>query len=531
MKKTQLRALCLFLLLALTLPLLFGCGAETPGEEHARFSEVYRNDPVLHDRTGFTKHEVLTDALPANLEDGVGKNGFFRYRVTADDKYYVYSVKHGRIVVEIEKSSVTSGEDILLLDGYIAVVERATRASTTLVYSESGKLLASREGAAAVSVTEDGFLMDGVLYVVADGTLQKSTPTLPLADASTVYGVFGDFVVVKGNKSLSYYDARASLVKYTAPENAKSFTFFVLADGKTIVQYVTPVDPAATQYDFAEKGEKFALHQQIFDPARNKAKDLKLDGVYLDTLYNERNSPFENADFYDVFREDVENVMRYRTIVDGTLATSSRYVLLEDNAEFGDAIDAFVEGQIGLVAPVNGARYYAKTETGGALLDANGALLKPVAKFDKLTAYGAYGTPAGRMHGVLYDQSLAPVYDFDGVTHGAIHTKQEDVLFFFKKVDGEHYAYRYDANGEAPILFPNGDHATNYDVRISDDGYYVLSQSFTDYYYATNGTLLFAAMSVYETPYPEVIVKADNAILFRYVDAETGATVYARIAK
>ena len=531
MKTATTRALCFLLLLALALPLLSACGRETPGKEHALFAEVYRSDPVVSVHGGYTKHELLTDVLPANMEDGVGKNGLFRYRVTADDKYYVYSVKHGRVVLEIEKSSVVSGEDILLLDGYVVVVERATKASSTLVYSESGRLLVSREGAASVSVTEDGFLMDGVLYVVKDGAVTKSTPALPFADASAIYGVYGDFVVVKGKNSLSYYDARASVIKYSAPENAKNFAFFVLADGKTLVQYATPVDPAATKYDFAEEGEKFALHQQLFDPARNKAKDLKLDGVYLEALYNERNTPFENADFYGVFREDVENVMRYRAIVDGTLAGSSRYVLLGDDAEFGDAIDAFVDGQVGLVVPICGARYYARTETGGALLSESGAFLKPVAALDQLTAYGAYTTPVGRMHGILYDQSLALVYDFDGVALSVINKNQEDVLFFCKKVDGKWYAYRYDVNGEAPILFPNGDHATVYEVQTSHDGYYVLSHSFVDYYYGTNGTLFFGAMNDFESPRPEMIVRTNSAALFRYTDAQTGATVYARLSR
>ena len=216
-------------------------------------------------------------------------------------------------------------------------------------------------------------------------------------------------------------------------------------------------------------------------------------------------------------------MLEYRPIVDGIVSKHSRYVLLSEEGEFGKAIDRFIDGQKGLVEPLDAERYYVVTETGGALLDTAGTLVRRTETLGEAHPYGFYSGS------YLYDKEGAPVHEL-GYTldisrvYGTAHIS---AAFFLYKEDGYNdYLYRYDERGEAPLLYPDGKHIVLASIADWLQGCYAAVQGDFCHYYSYDGTLLFSAFGE-----AEILTMTEENLLARYADAQTGATAFARLLK
>lgn len=540
MKKTSVRILSLALAFATAFGGFVACSrddVELLGKGEAAFADVYRA-PTSSCFGGYTEQKTLS--IPADAEEVGGNFGFLRYKNSFEGKYVVYSVDSDGTVCEIDESKIASTADISFYDGFVRVVTTEGTKKTSAIYTEKGVKVATAEGEKQLSVREDACLFDGKLYHVKDGEVKKTYTVAPFFRLDDTVTLTDGYLVRISERCVTYYDESFTAIAiYEVPGDAIDLDFSLLEDGKLFVSYLVPCDETASDYDFHISYSGYTLSKvksycEILDPATGKSRRVDLDGacVYgLGSRYEEMSGSYE---FYDIFTDNVKNILAYYAVKDGFIdRTMVHYVLMDNEGKIGAPIDAFVEGQRGLILPVNDSLYSVKTVSGYALLDATGNIKETVTLHPTAKDYGflerEYTTGATVYR--VYDKSLQLALVVDGTSTTLADyyaADNEGVLLYKKTVDGETVYYAYGRAGEKK-LEPATEGGTITAVSAEHGFVWVKStegSGSTGEAFTYEGRQLFYAMGADATVYGA----GDHATVVRYVNLH-GDTVYLRLWK
>ena len=383
MKKTAIGFLALLLVSALCAGCLMSCGkgeGEPLGEGVAKFTDVFRADPDLDIDNGYKTQKILS--LPAEMSDTQEGGPFFAYLDVAAGNYCVYNVDLDKTVLTLPKADIANADDIVLYDEYISVVKTtAAGDESTSIYGEGGSLLATATGRETADTGKDGFLLAGMLYHVEDGVLKKTYNVPSLFTMSDVGAFTDDYLVYYTARGAAFYDQSFRVAAlYEVPADVIYFDVSPLAGGKLFIRYEIPCDIASDDYDcfvdYGSEGQsKFDIYTGIFDPKTGETETLDLGNIAVSNLYNEYLSPYD-TEFYDVFKEDVDNILAYYLIKDRRIdRTQVHCVLLDNDGNVGASLDQFVSGQRGLPSPMSESCYRVMTATGYTIVDTAGNVL------------------------------------------------------------------------------------------------------------------------------------------------------------
>lgn len=513
------RTIALLLTLILALGAFTACGGPkadgTVGSSRVKFTDVYK--PLSESSDG---GYLSVETLPARSYSTQG--GFLRY--TENGAYLFFSVAENRTILSVDTSLIASPTDLFADGSYIFAIEtNAGGEETTKVYNELGALLASETGRLTCSFETDGFILGESFYAVKDGAVTKRYPIPPFLSLSDVTFTDSYAVMIKSREAVFYNDAFEPVAVYSLPATAKNATMTLLEGNKLFVQYRMLLDPAAKNFDIYAD-EKYELHQEIFDPAKEKTTDLDL-GIEVVSISNR-----ESSDRFDsTYTEKVKNIVKYRAIVNGIVDTvTEHYVLMDENGKLGASLDGFVEGQKGLIRRLNGSYYYVETQSGYAILNAQGEVVKSTPAIGTAKAYGYF------YNNKVYNADFTPALDLSGA--GNIVSSSYAYLLYSKAANGVMHYYRYDKTGEHELTPPQD--LVFYSAPQSSNVtgcYSAIYKRPSDYsanricLYNREGELLITARYDYSTSF-SVILTAGGACIVRYADLD-GNTVYARLAK
>ncbi len=532
--------LALALTLTLTLPLLFSCGkgttADTVGGKPKDFSYYYNTSLSASTSDGYTKAEKLS--LPQNAAEFYANGAFYCYRDPSLGKYLVYNVNTGDQVLALP--ATTSAPTFTLYGNYFTVKAPGDDGTKVLsVYSENGTLLATAGEDDTLNQSEGGFILDGKYYRLKDGALEKVYTFPPFLSPSSV-SLVDNYAIHRSGRTITYYnDKFEAVASYDIPGEAYNSSCRWLQDGKMLVQYFVYCDPADSKYDMlvpnSDGTAKCNIYTVLYDPVKDKAKELDLDVIINEVYYK---SPFNGFSFREIFTDKVENILAYRAIKNGQLDQSQTYYsTLGNDGKIGDRLDNFIEGQNGLITPAANGTYVAPTKSGYAILDANGKVKTNLVALGTATGYGY------RYQDSVYDGEMKLAVDLS--TTNSTYWFENDNAILYEKEDGSktHY-YIYTKYGERELLPPEGAYSS-LTVRLYDNYYTVAHTvphptfSYEHYsymtFYAFDGTGLFAATTTdADADYlssPSVVCETDSAAVVQYYDATTYALTYTRLSK
>ena len=530
MKKTVLRTLSLVFALVLVLGVLASCNiggtrGRMLGKKSPDFNDVYLTTPKLSSASGITACTTVSALNGAT--DVTGSGDLVRYR-DASGAVCVYNTKLGRVVLELSKAAVSTTSSVAIQGDLIRVYSTASGEKQTTVYSETGTALVTVDGERDIDTMTGGFLLDDKLYRVKDGALCKTYTIPPFVDLGEYYyghwSFAGDYLVYNAATSVVYYDESFEAVAHYRVPGTAIYGYFtdLLENGKLFVCYDQYCDIVSKDYDYlASEGKaKIRVSAELFDPATGKTKKLDLDGVRAADFWTAE----ELRDMgYSCFTDKVQNILSYRTIEDG-LVNSDRlhYVAIDNDGRLGVSLDGFIEGQRGLIQPLNSAYYYTSTETGYVILDTTGEVVKNTPAIGTAKEYGYLH------NNMIYDEDFNLVVNLDGENTVALSTANSAIAVYYRTVGAQERYYVYTKNGEREILPPDGYEFYEYAYQpvsvvngcIRAEYKTVSGYSYLYEYFTFDGTLLFRARSSAE-------FLADN--LIRYTD-ESGDTVYARLS-
>ncbi len=530
MKKKLLRTLSLAFALLLVLGALASCGIGgkndgTLGKRSPKFNDVYLETPKTGSGDAVTSHALVT-ALSGATD--VKASGALVCYKNASGKVCVYSSASDRVILELPTESVSSTAAVALLGDFIRVSMGVGESAETKVYGDTGALLATASGEHDVLGIAGGFILDGKLYRVKDGALGKTYTVPPFVNLSTTsygerYEFTDEYLVHVKDTDVVYYDENFEVAAhYNLPDaGVFSYDFKLLSNGNLFVQYAQYCDVLAKDYDFyryTTDGGMFKCRQTVlvFHPENGKTKTVDTDGVMVVSLWA------EVTDSYG-FTDRVKNVLSYRSVNgDGHIENETRYVAMDDNGKLGVSLDGFIKGQEGLISPMNSSYYYVKTETGYAILNTKGEVVRTAPAIGTAKEYGYLH------NNMIYDEDFDLVVNLDGDNTVALSTANSAIAVYYRTVGSQERYYVYTKNGEREILPPDGYEFYEYAYQpvsvvngcVRAEYKTVSGNSYLYEYSTFDGTLLFRARS-------SAAFLADN--LVRYV-SESGETVYARLS-
>ncbi len=540
MKKTMKRlALCLLAALMLLGTLASCVQRKSEAKDPLPFEEVYQSSFTMP----FQK--PYTTSTPLDLDYTVTSGGcILVYR--AEEQYCFYNVDTAQVVLKIDKNKIAStSTDISFSDGdenYIQIVEThpETKAKSTLIYSERGKLLASAEGSLPLTTFANGIVLDEKLYYIENDEVKKEINLPPFADSATTYSFINGLIVSITQRAVTYYDDDLKITaRYEIPGHAFRSTVHSLSDGKILAQYITLCDMTSKKYDYMDSdGKKYTIHRELFDPATGKIEKQDTNGIIFNQILNKEKNSMLGFRFEDIYTDKVENVLTYSTIVDGVVDYSVQHVaLLGNDGQIGASLE-YVENQTDPIIPLNTGYYCAPTKTGYTILNTKGEAVYEVPTIENATDFGyvnALGTK-------IYDSNFELALNLSDKGYKILSIANDLAVFYLHKPDtgGTHY-YRYDKNGAAEITPPEGRIFKNgySTVQIyQNTGYYVtehydastespFSSEPSYSFYGLNGDLLFTT----KDPNPQIIADGENAMVVKYLSAKTGTNLYLRITK
>lgn len=530
MKKILSFVLCL----TLTLPLLFSCGksglsSDVLGKESKNFPKYYNASGAVSLGGGYT--EAKNIAVPRGATKIVAEGGFLSYKNNTSNRYYVYSAYTGSNILSFADEG---SPKITLYEKYVAVAKTENGKKTTAVYSETGNHLITLDGDAALSVSESGFTSGDLFYRIDDGMLTKTYHVPPFFDASRLVFV-GDYAVYEKENSVIYYDESFNPVAfYEVPGEAVQHSFQLLAGGNLLVQYMIAHAPSDKSYDVMISGLLSCdLYTYLYNPAEDKASKLDLD-VIVNRVFNAHNDEISSSlSFSKIFSAEVENVLEYVTLKDGQPDTAHVYhATLSNDGKVGDSLSSFIKDQNGMIYPLKNGTYAAPTKTGYAILGADGAIKTSLITLGTATGYGYL------QGSKVYSSEMKLAVDLS--TYESAF-KCENAVLYYKTVDGVTEYYIYTKDGERKIEGPKD---TTFSASLTDNYYtvaydarYDIVQHF-DYtrydVYTLDGTLLLS-YSDWDADYNyhrlEVLAETDDAMIVRYLNADTMLESYACLLK
>ena len=495
MKKTAIRIISLSLTLVFCLLALAACGGGTLGKKTPDFNEIYKATPLSETAGGYTSHKVITAMTGAT--EVVGDGVLVSYK-SREGILTVYNTELDRVVLTLPESATATSE-ISLHSDLIRVLTVENGAKQTTVYSKTGELLASAAASKVIDAVEDGFIFAGKLYKVEEGTLVKTFTIPPFVnlegDYSESYRFAGDYLIhIKEHDSVVYYnEAFEAVARYQIPRDGISrYDITVLKSGKLFVWYEQYCDNLSSDYDYHVSDyygaqQKVRLFAEVFDPVKEKTKAVDLDGIRVSDVWKE-----EDLEDYDCFTEGVTNILEYQKVVEGNVDYARSYfVVLDDDGELGASLDAFFEGQTGLILPLNSSYYYAKTATGYAVLDTAGNVLRELPAMGQAKEYGYL------YKNKIYDHDFNLVVNLEAADIVYFDTEYDAAVLYYRKADAKRDCYIYSKNGEHLVTAPEGYQISDYNpVEIMKNFYYVILEtagggSISYGCYAFDGTLLF----------------------------------------
>ncbi|MBQ7346860.1 MAG: hypothetical protein IJW55_02805 [Clostridia bacterium] len=504
----------------------------TIGKKAKDFDKIYETSISMPFQTGYTSSTAVT--LPESANSIEGEYCFLKYKDPSAKEYCFYNVALDRVVLKVPADKIAKEDDAVLYDGYIKIIETDadTKAKTTAVYTQSGTLLTKADGEVELSVTDDGVLFNEKFYYIKAGELKKEYTVPPFTDLSANYTFTDHYVISINGRSAVYYNEKFEAVAvYEAPGHSTNYKLYLLDNGKLFVQYSLLSDPTSSKYDYM-KEQKYTVHHVLFDPAKKQETEPKLD-VYVSTVYNKETQSPGKIDFEDIFTDEVENVLAYYAIVDGVIDSSTvHYVLMDNDGKIGAKLDHYVEGQKGLVLPLNSEYYYVPTKSGYAILDTNGELVRTTLAVGTTKDYGYL------FDGKIYNPDFELVIDLNNSNYSAISTAGDTAAFYSKTIDGKLHFYKYNKSGETELTLPQDREFADYSPLTCKQNYYVVKHysADTDYqysftaqydYYSLSGELFFTTSSDTFT----VLAQSEDALLVSYQDVTTSKYVYTRLAK
>ncbi len=509
------------LLLATMLTLLVSCGNAdgSIGKDALPFNDVYRSD-IEMEGTGIYK-KTSSVSFPSSLSSAheYYNNGKYFVYYNAS-RYYIYNVELDRTVLEVS-TDIANSSGISCAENYIQIYDHS--AFVTKVYLPDGTFLAETAGNVSVSTNyseDDTFVFADKLYVMKNGTLDKTISLPPLVHASDCIITDNYIVLTNESNSVVYYDKDFKKVaSYSIPGTASDFDIYFIGD-KLFVQYELECKADAWSYTYIKDGCKYMLQHVLFDPATQKAKAMNLD-VYVQELVSKREIEKQDTKF---FTDQVQNVLLYQAIINHRIDESAYHgVLMDDEGKIGASLGGYIEGQKSIIYPVNQKYYSALTTSGYALLNANGELVAELPSLGSVKDYGLYS------NNKIYGFDLKTKLDLSGSDYNLISSSNDHSLLYSKTVNGSTRYYRYDAAGEHELFAPSGN--ISY-VSATEDYYYINYYESTNYssrtaFYSFDGTLLFTSSG----SYANTVARSDDAILVSYTDPNTYSTTYIRIAK
>ena len=532
MKKIT-RSILFLLICAMLAASLASCtGNDTGiiGKKPKDFDKIYQADVTMPFDTGYlsAKDVELTNIINAEY-------GFALYRDASTNEYCIYNLETDQTVLRIDSARIQKETDVTLCDGFIRAIEKATDTEQTVtnVYGANGTLLATAEGEIAVSANENGFSFQEKFYHVKDGELKRIYTIPPFTNINTYYTFTDQYVIYVRNRTAIYYNDNFEVVAlYEVPGHCENYRIELLDNESLFVQYSLLCDSNSKKYDYMNN-QKYTLHSLIFDPSKNREKELELDVYALSIDNRKTESTFADIDFADLFTEEVENILSYYAIVDGVIDQSTvHYVLIDNDGKIGASLDQYVENQKSLILPLNNGYYYVMTTEGYAILDGKGEELRRTSGLGRATEYGYIS------NNKIYNHQFELVVDLSNAIYTNINTSGDVAAFYSKKVENQTRYFRYDKNGEAEIVLPNDKIFADYNaVTIQKNYYTVKYYNKTDDYqyswlaqydfYTFHGELLFSIKESEIT----VVTESENAMLVSFIDPTTSKTIYKRLTK
>lgn len=539
MKKFKLSILFLLICAMLTASLASCAGndAGTIGKKPKDFEKIYQSDVTMPFDAGYLSAKTLE--LPKTATSIVTQYGFLQYYDTAAKEYCIYNVETDQTVLKIASARIQKETDITLCDGFIRVIEKTTDTEQTVtnVYGANGTLLATAEGEITVSANENGFSFQEKFYYVKDGELKKIYTVPPFTQINANYTFTDQYIIYIKNDTAVYYNDNFEVVAlYEVPGHCADYNMELLDNDSLFVQYALPCDSNSKKYDYMTE-QKFTLHSLIFDPSKNREKDLDLGVIALSIDNRKTESTFSDIEFSDLFTDEVENILSYYAIVDGVVDQNTvHYVLIDNDGKIGASLDQYVENQKSLILPLNNGYYYTSTTEGYAILDGKGEEIRRTSGLGRATEYGYIS------NNKIYNQQFDLVVDLSNAIYSILNTSGDVAAFYSKKIDGQTRYFRYDKNGEAEITVPEDRKLDTYSPITVNNNYYVVTHTKTnDYYdggqqdvYTLYGELLFSADAGYtssHSSYFKILAESENAMLVSFIDPTTSKTVYKRLAK
>ena len=489
----KLRMTSVAVLFCLLLPLLSACGTGLGGgtllgKGSLDFDEIYRSDWVWEPEI------PVKNPTSANLPEGAtlvkGNAPLFVFR--KDGENLVYNVDLDRTVL-----TVSTEWEVVLEDGLFVVTNPADYGCQ--LYAADGTLLFSAPAGTGLVKRDDVFFFEKHLIRMKDGAVESTySMTSAFCNLTGRLHFAGDYVIEEQTRTVAYYSgAMERVATYELPAYAKNTSFWVLEDGKLLVQYRTEADPASTEYDILQSGIKYALHHELFDPSKQSTKELKLGVLIQDVCNRHRFTAVEGLRYEEIFTAAVPNYICYSLLVDGLVSSyQTHYTVLTNDGKAGARLDDLVKNQRGLIMPYGKDLYSVRTLEGYLLLDREGKTLHSVGVLPEPQAYGY------SHDGVIYSLDLAPVESQSNKVwmspsyYATLYCVQE----FDAEGKGYNRFYRLDSTGTQEITAPEGKKLLPYSYAVSpmEGGYQITSSPTGEYYntsydyYSMQGELLFS---------------------------------------
>ncbi|MBE6567282.1 MAG: hypothetical protein E7657_01345 [Ruminococcaceae bacterium] len=528
MKKGFIRLLSLALALVLICVGMVSCNdgkkeGALLGRQPQSFNDIYKSDLKRDTADGYTFYEEITLSAVAGTTSG--EYGFLRYREKGTGNFCVYNVESDRTVLSVPASSVNSIEDVVLQDGYIVVLKKDSEKTSTLVYDEAGEFLASTDGVHIVSAFDQGFQLGDKLYYMKDGKVSKTYTVPPFLSLNQSNCVFTDKYLVRltGSSVIYYNEKFEEVACYEMPRaGCVNADTWVLSGGKVLFMGIHAVEPMEKDFDYyyatsySGANYKAKMHYELYDPETNTVKELSFGFAVANVM--------RAKDSLDYLQEGVDNVLSYYVIKDGVIDRSvAHYVTLDNDANPVFSLDSFVDGQRGMIAPLEGSgNYYVSTNTGYTVLSPSGEILKELPSVGTVKDYGYYWDQK------IYNNDFNLVKDLSGYNVHYSYVDVSGAIMYWKQKGNESQYFIYNKAGENQIIAPEG-----YSVLMVEllSGYYKVTlenqKTYAPRYnfHAFDGEcLLSVERSV------TVLSEGDSAMLVRYYNDE-GEVVYGRFAR
>ncbi len=527
-------ALALLLLLG-TLPACGGKANETDtiGSRALAFDKVYKSLEESRRRDGYETAEEIA-ILKGKTVTVYGE----LLRFTENQKYCFYSVEEDRVVLEIPTSEVAVG-GITADEGYLCVVTTEGGKQKTAVYGMNGKQYAEVDGHATIDAENYGFVLGDCYYRVEDGECHGVFEIPPFVNQGEMGFTENYYYLAAGNTVTLYDEEKNAVVSYTFPAGSVSRYRMPLSGDRMLLEYRERCPEESTDYDFIEGDQKYTVHHVLLNGKTGKTRELDL-GTSVCMVYRP-DSVLEGREVKDIFTDRVSDILVYYTVVNGFLTSHRRYAILEENGKVGAMLDEYVDGQTGLILPLNGTQFYTQTDYGYAILDAEGEELLRAPHIGTVKDYGYYDSR---------NYSEARLYDKDFKLALVVHDSNTNIIrntftsLVYKKIEnGETVYCVYDKDGNRTLSDKEGLVLYNLHSLTSTTGCFIAVYAERDsygyneaYHYELrrhNGEVLYemekTTRSYYERDICEPLVTGEGTAVIQ--DTVDQQTVYIRLSE